>query len=145
MVYNGKIFRFYLKFYYVIKLQWQRNNYDTENKLGFVFHTGRTYVYETNITEFTIQYRRSQNFFSPPLKYPWRNLPHSPLGLDAPAIHTRWPREKKEKLPRCWFTGWIDGYSYLFLVSKTAQSFWDMLNKHNLLCTLFLQLDMCPR
>ena len=40
-------------FYYVIKLQWQRKNYDTGNKLGFVSHTGRTYVYETNITEFT--------------------------------------------------------------------------------------------
>ena len=83
MVYNKKYIWFDLKFYYVIKLQWQRKNYDTENKLGFVSHTNRTYVYETNITEFTIQYRRSQNFFFPP-KISMTQLASFPLGLDAP-------------------------------------------------------------
>ena len=50
-------------------------------------HTGRTYVYETNITEFTIglQYRRSQNFFFPPPIISMTQLASFPLGLDAPA------------------------------------------------------------
>ena len=60
-------------------------NYDTGNKLGFVSHTGRTYVYETNLTEFTVQYRRSENFFFPP-KISMTQLASFPLGLDAPAI-----------------------------------------------------------
>ena len=46
-------------------------------------------VYETNITEFTIQYRRSQNFFFPP-KISMTQLAPFPPRFGRPCRYSRW-------------------------------------------------------